>query len=413
MNLLVIAVDRLHIGYLGCYGNSWIGTPGIDGFAAAGLVFDQVLVDSPRLGSLYTTYWRGVHAAAHAGLAPHQRRGDAALPARLTAAGYHTLLVTDDEHVARHRLAGGFTERWLARSPTVASTGRKRTSLERVFIQAGRRLTDARPPFCMWVHSRGLGAPWDAPLSRRRQYAEIDDPLPSDAREVPRLKLAADYDPDLLQGHRWAYAGQVTWLDDCLAAFTGLLDESGLADDTAVLFLSTRGFLLGEHGRVGARPPMGHEELIHVPWIWQVPGEDLAQSRSEAIVQPDDLAPTLAALLGVSDDFPGATGHNLVPLLRGEVSAVRDRAVTVCRRPDGEDRSEFALRTAAWHLRELRRPGRSSRELFVKPDDRWEQNEISSRADSVAEELEAALDAWLVAARQGQLALLPPLPAGC
>ena len=48
-------------------------------------------------------------------------------------------------------------------------------------------------------------------------------------------------------------------------------------------------------------------------------------------------------------------------------------------------------------------------ELFAKSDDRWEVNEVASRAAEVAEELRAALNAFEQAAREGRLADLTPL----
>ena len=42
MNIISIVIDRLHFGYLGCYGNSWIETPNFDQLAASGFLFDQI-----------------------------------------------------------------------------------------------------------------------------------------------------------------------------------------------------------------------------------------------------------------------------------------------------------------------------------------------------------------------------------
>src|SRR5439155_10403244 len=47
MKALVIIVRGLHLGYLGCYGNEWIATPGFDRLAAEGAVFDQHFADWP------------------------------------------------------------------------------------------------------------------------------------------------------------------------------------------------------------------------------------------------------------------------------------------------------------------------------------------------------------------------------
>jgi hypothetical protein len=68
-------------------------------------------------------------------------------------------------------------------------------------------------------------------------------------------------------------------------------------------------------------------------------------------------------------------------LVRGEQASVRDRAIM--RFPD---RMETALRTPEWHL--IVSPAAALR-LYVKPDDRWELNEVADRCHDVAELLAA------------------------
>ena len=71
---------------------------------------------------------------------------------------------------------------------------------------------------------------------------------------------------------------------------------------------------------------------------------------------------------------------------------------------------ERAIRTPAWFLREARSEAAEPHvELFAKPDDRWEVNEVANRAGEVAVELKAALDAFEQAASEGRLAELSPL----
>ena len=68
-----------------------------------------------------------------------------------------------------------------------------------------------------------------------------------------------------------------------------------------------------------------------------------------------------------------------------------------------------AVRSPAWLLRESHAGGEIRRELFAKPDDRWEVNEVSSRCGDVAEQLAAAADVFQQAAAAGAVASLSPL----
>ncbi|HEY2146556.1 MAG TPA: hypothetical protein VGH32_01380 [Pirellulales bacterium] len=63
-NVVCLVVDRLHSGFLGAYGNSWIATPNIDRLAAESFLLDRAYVDSPRLEEVYRSYWTGWHALA-------------------------------------------------------------------------------------------------------------------------------------------------------------------------------------------------------------------------------------------------------------------------------------------------------------------------------------------------------------
>ena len=104
VNAICLVIDRLHRGFLGAYGNTWIETPAFDRLTAESFAFDQMLVDSPGLATLYRSYWQGLHS-----LAPDVE-GRASLPALLREAGVRTTLMTDDRGVGGHPLAIEFDE---------------------------------------------------------------------------------------------------------------------------------------------------------------------------------------------------------------------------------------------------------------------------------------------------------------
>src|SRR5215471_16929336 len=98
LNVICLVIDRLHAGYLGAYGNTWIHTPALDQFAADSFVFDRFTIDSPRLESLYRSFWLGLHA-----MCPHRRTaGRRSLAAAAAESGVRAALITDDAIVAKH-----------------------------------------------------------------------------------------------------------------------------------------------------------------------------------------------------------------------------------------------------------------------------------------------------------------------
>jgi arylsulfatase A-like enzyme len=393
MNAICLVIDRLHAGYLGAYGNTWIATPTIDRLAAQSLVFDQALATTLALPPLYRSYWQGLHPLAA------DAPADQSLPAILSEAGISTALVSDDRTVCDHPLADAFDEvieldpPWQSR---VAQVGQfHETHLAQCFAQIIDWLETARGPFFLWCHLATLGATWDAPMEYRLRYQEEDDPPPPSKADVPDRLLAEHFDPDELLVHSQTYAGQVTLLDTCLAALDEALAESAAAEETLLALTAPRGFPLGEHRRLGPCDEPLYTELVQVPLMLRLPGGMGATLRSQALAEPGDLYGTLLDYWQIP---PPGTAGSLLSLARGQDDLPRDRVVIVGR--DGQR----AIRTPAWYERLSGRV-----ELFRKPDDRWEINDVVTRCQDVAEELQRMLMAYEEAITSGQPAALPPM----
>jgi len=396
MNAICLVVDRLHIGHLGAYGNSWIDTPAMDRLASQAFLFDQMLIDSPRLESLYRSYWQGWHA-----LCPRQPPGGRpSLAALLRGAGINTTLLSDERLVAKHPAAVDFDE-LIEIDPPWQPEGAEeieQTHLAKCFVHVIDWLQSARKPFLLWCHLAGLGTVWDAPLEFRRSYWEQGDPQPPNSAEVPEVMLREDHDPDELLGIAQAYAGQVSLLDTCLGALLEFLDDSPAGRETMLALTSPRGFPLGEHRRVGPCDGALYGELVHVPLILRFPDLSAATARTQALVEPADLWATLLDCYGVSGVPPSPTGGSLMPIVGQQAAALRDR---LCITGDGYQR---AIRTPAWYLCTAAEP-----ELFAKPDDCWEVNDVAHRCQEVVECLRDVLAQYEQTLQSGRVLDLPPL----
>jgi arylsulfatase A-like enzyme len=389
MNAISIVIDRWQASFAGCYGNSGIVTPEIDRLACEGFVFDQAFIDSPTLATTYRAYWHGLPA-----LAPADAVAGPSLARRLAAAGVWTALLTDDADVAAYPESADFGE-VVALPPgeAVVADDVEGTRLSRLFAAAIDWLAEAPRPFLLWIHAEGIERVWDAPLDLRRRYADEDAPVYEGAT-APHLLLPDDFDPDERLAFRWAYAGQVSLLDQCLGTLVDLLASSGLDRSTVLSVLSARGYPLGEHRQIGDGPAsevtgtsMLHEELIHVPWLLRMADGAGQGGRTQALVQPADVGATLADALGQAIE-PAWTSQSALPLIRDQVESLRDRACIVGR---GGQR---AIRTPAWHLTWQDAAAELDKrlELYVKPDDRWEVNDVADRRGDLLEPLEQAFD---------------------
>jgi hypothetical protein len=392
---IVLVIDRLGAGWLGPYGNSWLETPNFNRLVAQSTLCETVLADSPELAASCRGYWIGRHA-----MGPREAVATP-LGALARAAGATPVLLTDDSRVMADPLAGGFTERRiLPLSPATSGAETiQQTGLFGFFDAARIALQEQRRPHLLWLHSRGMSGPWDAPLALRYQFADEEDPEPPDFVEPPEVLLDKNFDPDELLGYVHAYAGQVALADMCLGLLLDAIEEHPLSRETLLVVTSPRGYPLGEHRRVGPCDEALYGELLHVPLLLRFPGDEHALVRSQRILQPHELYSVVAETCGWQSN--GITS-GLLRELSGETFARPNVACAIGSR-------QRAIRTPAWFLRESQADESLLHELFAKPDDRWEANEVSSRCTSVVELLAAELDRFKAAAGERSLSESPPL----
>jgi arylsulfatase A-like enzyme len=295
--------------------------------------------------------------------------------------------LTDDWRLAEHRLADGFGEHVLVRPrESGAAASVRQTQLAELFTAAGEWLAEAKSPFVLWMHAAGMQGLWDAPWELRTRWSDEDEPDPPTFLDPPVRRLEREIDPDELLGVMHAYAAQITVLDECLDSFLSRFIESLHSRDTLLVFTSPRGYPLGEHRRIGPVDDALHGELLRTPLLLRFPDGRGAAHRAQAIVQPPDLCATLVEWLGLPAAHE-AWGRSLAPLAEGE-EWPRNRALAA-------HAQERAIRTPAWFLRRREPLGDAEQptlELYVKPDDQWEVNEISDRLPHVVQEMLATME---------------------
>ena len=109
------------------------------------------------------------------------------------------------------------------------------------------------------------------------------------------------------------YLRVITSVDRNVGRVLDYLDETGLADNTLVVYTSDQGFYMGEHGWFDKR--WMYEESFRTPLLMRLPGG--VTGDVPALVQNIDYAATFLDLAGV--DVPSDIhGCSLLPLLEGE-----------------------------------------------------------------------------------------------
>lgn len=340
--VIVLSVDRLRTQFLGCYGNAWVATPAIDRLACESIVFDEAHASGAKLTDFFQSAW---HPAAREWIAPA-----------------NSIFISDDAEATALAGAAGFAE--VVELPSGAGGTQaddlEETHLASVFAAVTEQILQApKETNLIWLHIGSLGQVWDAPRALRERYHEDDDaPLPEFV-EPPCKILAANFDPDERWGYALAYAAQISTFDACLDLLLEQLRASAHWSHATLLLCGARGYPLGEHRRVGPVDGSLYGELLHVPWIMRLPNAAQALERRPELLTAEDLA----------------------TILQGGESPVRERLIFF------SSEQESALRTRDWFLRRTIREGEPRIELYVKPDDRWEVNNVHDRCRDVVEEL--------------------------
>lgn len=367
MRILVIEAAALHLGYVGCYGSDWVATPNLDRLAAESVVFDQHLADAPEPFSA-AAWWQ---RSAATGM--YQFPGPTAPP-------------TTPDGTIRYVTIPGLSD-----------------FAPRVLNALGAR--DADVPI-LWIDGPSLAPPWRLPEDLLTVYADEEEPdiasLADPAVGLGELTL------EQLDRLQMAYAAVVTFFDAQLGRILDYLHDGGEFDRLLLCITASCGLPLGEHGMTGIHRAWLHDECVHIPLIVRVPQAEHGGTRIAALTQPVDLAPTFADFLGAA--AAKVHGQSLWPLIRGETEPVRPYAASGLRIGDSE---EWLLRTPE---RALLLPtevpeGDPPRavQLYVKPDDRWEVNDLAQRYADEADQLQQTLRAFVEATRRPGPLVVPPL----
>ena len=165
-----------------------------------------------------------------------------------------------------------------------------------------------------------------------------------------RLLDASDWrrfaiDDEHIRRSRRAYVANISYLDETIGELLGVLERTGQARRTIVLFLSDHGDMLGERGlwfKMGF-----FEGSVRVPLLLAAPG--LPAATIEAPVSTLDVLPTLADLAGIdlAGIAPWTDGESLLPVAAG---AARSGPVRMEYAAEGSIAPMAAIRDARFKL---------------------------------------------------------------
>ena len=399
-NVLLIMADTHRRDAIGVYGDPVIKTPNLDKLAAGGVRFLNCWSQHPVCMPARATIFTGRYPQSH-GVRTNGVRlplCEVTIAEAFRRAGYDTFaagkchfipqlngpLPTMETHEGPYY---GFSEFHLGED---VRRGEQAVWIERNFPQwAGKpdhlipielhntswirdhtvkflkKAAETKKPFFAFASFVDPHQPYDPPPPYSTMYREQDMPPPLirrgeyAARPAYLSKIVASQRPlfEHLTRHKTQSYGEVSFIDDAVGKMFATLDETGLRENTIVVYLSDHGDMLGDH-YLFYKGPYHFRQCTNVPLMVSVPGAPTAGKVVEGIVQQTDLLPTLTALCEVEDP-EGVQGRSQVSVLTGDStdtgwdSALVQYGISGAHRPQAPPPDVpdlWTLRTAGWRL---------------------------------------------------------------
>ena len=361
-NILFIMADQMAAPLLPIYGPSPIKLPHLSRLAAQGVVFDAAYCNSPLCApSRFTLVSGQLPSKIGAYDNPADLPADVPTYAHyLRRLGYRTALagkmhfcgpdqlhgyeerLTSDIYPADYGWSVNWDEpdarpSWYHNMASVLQAGPcVRTNQldfdEEVVFKAQQYLfdhirQDGDQPFCLTVSMTHPHDPYTIPKPFWDLYCDEEIPLPETPPQASldphSQRLLKAYDlwdkplpVDKIRDARRAYFGACSYIDHNIGRLLQTLEDTGLADDTVIVFSGDHGDMLGERGLWYKMH--WFEMAARVPLMVYAPGQFDA-ARIGAAVSTADLLPTFVELAGGTlEDNLALDGRSLVPHLRGE-----------------------------------------------------------------------------------------------
>jgi len=347
-NVIVIVSDDHRYDLMSCAGNVHLNTPNLDRLADEGICFDNAFatsgICSPSRSSILTGKY------AHEARTPQImwmnntfHCQETTFPKRLHDAGYRTAYFgkwhlgkgqqpkEGFDHWAGFEWLGSYfdTEVTINGKPTKFKgfSDDILSGLAADYIEEHAK--DAQPFFAFV----GLKAPhlnFSYPPRLEHVFDGIDIPKPDSYDEDYSKTGRLDY---LKKGiNIKTFAGGIpaygSWenyiksyyrsalsIDGSVGRILSAIDNSGIAEDTIVIYTSDQGYTLGEHGLTEKH--FAYEEPMRVPMLIRYPKNISAGLRRSEMALNIDIAPTVMDMCGL--EVPGEmTGNSWRPIFEAK-----------------------------------------------------------------------------------------------
>lgn len=300
-NIVIVMADDLDSRQLSCYGGQNIRTRNIDQLASEGLQFNNIYASNatcvPTRASLFT----GLYPMRHGSFQNHKPvyKGMKSIGHYLGALGYRVGL-TGKDHSTKPKISFPIDIVEGFQPNCIASTDDY--SLKAV----EQYMTSDTKPFCLFIMSINPHKPWD-----------LGDPSEFNADKLVLPPYMVDTRETREQFRK--YLAEIRRLDDQVGDVMQMLKKTGQDKNTVFMFLGEQGSQFP--GGKWTCWDAGQKSSMIVRW----PGMVRAKKTTDAIVQYEDITPTLIAIAG-GNSIDSLDGRSFLTAIKGIAKTARPYA---------------------------------------------------------------------------------------
>ncbi len=201
------------------------------------------------------------------------------------------------------------------------------------------RKEDSEEPFFLYLSHKAVHAEFIPAERHQDEYEDIDIKYPATMDKTERNYRTK---PKWVRAQRnswhgvdYAYHGDMNFeefyksylktllaLDESVGRVLEYLAESGLDENTLVIYMGDNGFMHGEHGLIDKRN--AYEESIRVPMLAWAPGYLEPGTGIDQLIRNIDVAPTILDVFGTESSID-MDGLSFLPLLTDPSKTMEER----------------------------------------------------------------------------------------
>jgi len=318
-NIILISLDTLRKDRLGIYDPNITFTPNIDNFARQCYAFTNAISQSGWTSPSHMTMFTSLYTSQHNVYSVRHRLEDdiITLAEVLQQEDYMTAAVTGGGYVAGelgfHQGFDSYFDSYSKIIPEGMTEVEHNVSLSIDWLKKYKN-----NPFFLFLHTYEIHAPFN-------HYDFIDEKTKEKSEYFFRQNFYETlYNTDApfslqesIEIVNKLYNGGIAFTDKVLGPLFDYLKDSGLYENTIIIFTSDHGETMGEHKDIFPQRLFTHghslyEEIVNVPLIIHLPGQQ-EEIKVDKMVGLIDLFPTVCSLLDIK--VPGqCNGHSLFPV---------------------------------------------------------------------------------------------------